>query len=74
VWWLTIPDQVRLTMKAIKGVLTTRWYAWEAARVAAMEDEEVNLYADPEKDQPAYLPKPMTEEADEVSLQPSTVS
>lgn len=53
-------------MKAIKGVLTTRWYAWESARVAAMEDEEVDLYADPEKGQPAYLPKPM-EEADEVS-------
>lgn len=42
-------------MKSIKTVLTQRWYAWEDARVAAMEDEEVNLYADPDKGEPAYL-------------------
>lgn len=59
-------------MKAIKTVLTTRWYAWEDARVAAMEDEEVNLYADPDKGQPAYMPKGTTEDEDEVSKLPHT--
>jgi len=29
--------------------------------VAAMEDDEVDLYADPDKGQPAYLPKELTE-------------
>ena len=53
--------QIRLTMKNIKICLTERWYSWEEARVAAMEDEEVDLYADPEKGQSAYLPKELTE-------------
>lgn len=33
-------------MKAIKHTLTERWYAFENARNAAMEDPSVNLYAD----------------------------
>ena len=37
-------------------MLTERWYAWENARVAAMEDEEIDLYADPEQGGQAYLP------------------
>jgi hypothetical protein len=53
--------QIRLTMKNIKICLTERWYSWEEARVAAMEDEEVDLYADPDKGQSAYLPKELTE-------------
>lgn len=44
-------------MSAIKTVLTERWYAWENARVEAMEDPEVDLYADPEQGQSAYRPK-----------------
>jgi len=54
-------------MKNIKFVLTRRWYAWEDARDAAMDDEEVNLYADPDKGQPAYLPKSRETDDDEVS-------
>lgn len=56
VWSLTIV-QLRKTKKAIKLCLTERWYSWEEARIAAMEDEEVDLYADTEKGQPAYIPK-----------------
>ena len=44
-------------MASIKHALTERWYAWENARQAAMEDEEVNLYADNEKGEQAYLPR-----------------
>lgn len=54
---------VKETMKAIKHTLTERWYAWENARVAAMEDEEVNLYADLEKGEPAYIPRGSASEA-----------
>lgn len=53
--------QIRLTQKNIKICLTERWYSWEEARVAAMEDEEVDLYANPDKGQSAYLPKELTE-------------
>lgn len=60
VWLLTIV-QLRKTKKAIKLCLTERWYSWEEARIAAMEDEEVDLYADTEKGQPAYIPKEYTE-------------
>ena len=56
------PTQVKKTQKNIKFVLTERFYAWENARVAAMDDPEVNLYADPDKGEPAYLPKPQMEE------------
>jgi len=54
---------VKETMKAIKHTLTERWYAWENARVAAMDDEEVNLYADLDKGESAYLPHGTTSEA-----------
>lgn len=53
--------QIRQTQKNIKICLTQRWYSWEEARVAAMEDEEVDLYADPDKGESAYLPKENTE-------------
>ena len=43
-------------MKAIKHTLTERWYAWDNARYAAMEDEEVNLYAAGTDEDPAYIP------------------
>ena len=48
---------MKATQKAIKHVLTERWYAWENARFAAMDDASVNLYADPEKGEPVYLPE-----------------
>lgn len=54
--------EVRKTMKAIRHCLTERWYAWENARVAGMEDEEVDLYADVEKGERAYLPRGDSEE------------
>jgi hypothetical protein len=38
--------------------------ALQNARVAAMEDDEVDLYADPDKGQQAYFPK----EEQEVTL------
>lgn len=53
--------QIRQTQKAIKICLTERWYSWEEARIAAMEDEEVDLYADTENGQSAYIPKEYTE-------------
>ncbi|KAK5118452.1 hypothetical protein LTR62_002966 [Meristemomyces frigidus] len=49
-------DEVNKTMKCIKFVLTERFYAWENARVSAMEDEEVDLEADVAKGENAYLP------------------
>ncbi|KAI5271773.1 MRP-L47-domain-containing protein [Aureobasidium subglaciale] len=39
--------QVKLTQRAIKHVLTERWYAWEDARMLAEQDPSVNLYPDP---------------------------
>lgn len=51
-----------MTQKSIKHVLTERWYAWENARYAAMDDPEVNLYADPDQGDLAYIPKPQGEE------------
>ena len=44
-------------MKAIKHTLTERWYAWDNARVEAMNDEEINMYADLDNGEAAYLPK-----------------
>ncbi|KAI9678441.1 MAG: 54S ribosomal protein L4 mitochondrial [Trizodia sp. TS-e1964] len=44
---------VRLTQRAIKHVLTERFYAWEEARKLARHDEEITLTGD----QPAYKPK-----------------
>ncbi|KAK5119660.1 hypothetical protein LTR85_007489 [Meristemomyces frigidus] len=50
-------QEVRKTMKGIRHCLTERWYAWENARVAGMEDGEVDLYADLERGEAAYLPR-----------------
>lgn len=47
---------VRGTMKAIRHCLIERWYTWENARVQGMDDPEVDLYADLEKGEAAYLP------------------
>ncbi|KAJ9635952.1 54S ribosomal protein L4 mitochondrial [Coniosporium apollinis] len=44
---------IRDTQRAIKAVLTERWYAWEDARRLAVDDPEVNL--DPNEG-PAYTP------------------
>ncbi|KAK3704795.1 54S ribosomal protein L4 mitochondrial [Vermiconidia calcicola] len=52
------------TQNAIREVLTQRFYAWENARVAAMDDEEVNLYADPEKGEQAYVPREEPEQSE----------
>lgn len=60
--------QLRKTQKAIKTCLTERWYSWEEARVAAMEDEEVDLYAGQEGGT-AYLPKEYTEVRGETGQQ-----
>ncbi|SMR53238.1 unnamed protein product [Zymoseptoria tritici ST99CH_1E4] len=48
--------EVKKTMRAIRAVLIERWYAWENARVEAMNDPEVNLAADLEAGEAAYLP------------------
>jgi len=48
--------QIKRTQKAIRHVLTERWYAWDNARWAAMEDPEVNLSANPELGEKAYTP------------------
>ncbi|KAF5505562.1 54S ribosomal protein L4 [Colletotrichum siamense] len=45
-------DVVRSTMRAIKHVLTERYYVWEDARKLAAEDPEINLWA--EEGEPAY--------------------
>ncbi|KAF2719494.1 MRP-L47-domain-containing protein [Polychaeton citri CBS 116435] len=49
---------VKKTQIAIRHVLTERWYAWENARAVAMDDEEVDFYANPEKGEAYYNPKP----------------
>ena len=54
--------QIKKTQKAIKRALTERWYAWENARVAAMEDPEIDLYAG-QAGEKAYFPR---DDADEV--------
>lgn len=48
---------IRNTMKAIKHTLTERWYAWDNARVEAMNDDEINMYADLDNGEPAFLPR-----------------
>lgn len=45
--------QVRMTQRAIKQVLTERYYSWEEARKIAREDSEVDLSGDG----PAYVPR-----------------
>lgn len=49
-------------MKRIKFVLTERWYTWEDARQAAMEDKEINMYADIDAGEAAFVPKDDLEE------------
>jgi hypothetical protein len=46
--------KVKLTQRAIKHVLTERWYAWEDARLIAESDASVNLY--PTEGEPSYTP------------------
>ncbi|KAI5366467.1 putative ribosomal protein L47 [Septoria linicola] len=48
--------EIRVTMKRIKFVLTERWYTWENARQDAMQDAEINMYADLDAGEAAYLP------------------
>lgn len=55
--WLLGWKQIHHTMKAIKHTLTERWYTWDMARSEAMLDEEVNMYADVDKGEIAYLRK-----------------
>ncbi|KAK0268155.1 54S ribosomal protein L4 mitochondrial [Friedmanniomyces endolithicus] len=54
--------EVRGTMWATRFVLTERWYSYENARVDGMDDEEVDLYADLERGERAYLPRDEAEE------------
>ena len=51
-------------MKAIKATLTERWYAWDNARHEAMDDQEINMYADLDAGEAAYLPKDQVEPED----------
>lgn len=44
---------IKLTQRAVRHVLTERWYAWEEARKVARDDEEVDLTAEGE----AYIPQ-----------------
>lgn len=44
-------------MSRIKFVLTERWYTWENARNEAMSDKEINLSADVDAGELAYMPK-----------------
>ncbi|KAG9639224.1 MRP-L47-domain-containing protein, partial [Aureobasidium melanogenum] len=48
-------SQVKLTQRAIKHVLTERWYAWEDARMLAESDPSVNLFA--AEGEPSYTPE-----------------
>lgn len=48
-------EQVRYTQRAIKHVLTERWYAWEDARKVAQKDPEINMRA--RGKEPVYDPK-----------------
>ncbi|QIX00933.1 hypothetical protein AMS68_006450 [Peltaster fructicola] len=49
-------EEAQKTQKAIKHALTERWYQFESARELAMGDPEINLYANHENGEPAYLP------------------
>ncbi|EME79503.1 uncharacterized protein MYCFIDRAFT_34427 [Pseudocercospora fijiensis CIRAD86] len=59
---------IKRTMKNIKYVLTERWYSWENARVAAMQDPEINMYADLDAGEPAYLPREDSLEVSEIFI------
>jgi large subunit ribosomal protein L47 len=43
--WLSYDAQVRKTMKAVKHVLTERFYLWEDARALADNDPEIDLHS-----------------------------
>ncbi|KZF25390.1 54S ribosomal protein L4, mitochondrial [Xylona heveae TC161] len=52
---------VRRTQRAVKHVLTERWYAWEAARKLAKTDEEIDLNSPGQ----IYLPRDFEEDVPE---------
>lgn len=53
--------QVRMTQRAIKQVLTERYYSWRDAEVIAKEDPEINVSGEG----PAYVPRDFVEELPE---------
>lgn len=53
-------NKVKLTQRAIKQVLTERFYSWRDAQEIAKDDSEVNLSGDG----PAYIPSDYVEEED----------
>lgn len=57
-WW---NQQVKDTMRAIKHVLTERYYAWEDAYKLAQSDPEINL-ANAGTGQPIFTPREYFEE------------
>lgn len=56
--------EINGTMRGIKHVLTERYYAWQNARALAVDDEEVDFYANTQNGETFYKPAP---EATEVS-------
>jgi large subunit ribosomal protein L47 len=52
--------QVRRTQRAIKQVLTERYYSWQEAQQVAKDDPEINLNAT--ENEPIYNPMEYTEE------------
>lgn len=64
VWWLMLGDvQVRRTQRAIKQVLTERYYSWRDAEVIAKNDPEINLSRD---GKPLYTPSDLMEGPEDV--------
>ncbi|KAI9857356.1 MAG: 54S ribosomal protein L4 mitochondrial [Trichoglossum hirsutum] len=53
---------VRRTQRAIKQVLTERWYSWEDARKIARTDREVDLTGNG----PAYKPRDLEDDVEEL--------
>jgi large subunit ribosomal protein L47 len=51
-------EQVRLTQRAIKQVLTERYYSWRDAEDIAKEDPEINLSGEG----PTYIPSDFVED------------
>lgn len=56
---------IKDTMKAIRHTLIERWYAWENARQAALDDPEVDLSGQGEAYNPQVVEDDMYEEASE---------
>jgi large subunit ribosomal protein L47 len=50
--------QVRMTQRAIKQVLTERYYSWRDAEIISKEDPEIN----PSGEGPTYVPRDFVEE------------